>query len=159
MDDKRKETPGYKQQKLAQQKDSLNRIIKAAGIDTTRSPIKIILGGDLIAASSIGASAASCAAIARALSTYFDLGFPDDKINELAYEGEKGYHGMPSGIDNTAATYGGLIWFKKGTPNLIERIQLKEPVEIVLGNTGLVANTAAAVAGVRERRKKISKRI
>jgi len=154
LNDERKATPGYKEEKLEDQKDSIDRILKAAGIDLKESPIKITLRGDLVAASGIGASAASCAAIARALSDEFELGFSDDRINELAYEGEKGYHGTPSGVDNAAATYGGLIWFVKGEPNMIERMKLKEPVEIVMGNTGLVADTKAAVAGVRERKEK-----
>jgi len=154
IDDRREATPGYKEEKFEQQKDSMERILKAAGIDTTRDPIKITLGGSLVAASGIGASAASCTAIARALSDEFNLGLSDDRINELAYEGEKGYHGTPSGIDNTAATYGGLIWFVRGTPNVIERMKLERPIEIVMGNTGLVADTKAAVAGVRERREK-----
>ncbi len=154
IDDNREATPGYKEEKLEQQKDSTERILKAAGIDQAKNHIKITLGGDLVAASGIGASAASCAAIARALSDELDLGLSDERINELAYEGEKGYHGTPSGIDNTAATYGGLIWFIKGEPNVIERMKLMEPVEIVMGNTGLVADTKAAIAGVREQKKK-----
>jgi len=154
LNDDRKATPGYKKEKLEDQKDSINRMLKAAGIDLNENQLKITLGGDLVAASGIGASAASCAAIAQALSDEFELGFSDDRINELAYEGEKGYHGTPSGVDNAAATYGGLIWFVKGEPNVIERMKLKEPVEIVMGNTGLVADTKAAVAGVRERKEK-----
>ena len=158
LDDRRPATPGYKEEKLEQQKDSTERILKAAGVDPTRNPIKITLGGDLVAASGIGASAASCVAIARAVSDEFNLGFSDERINEIAYEGERGYHGTPSGIDNTAATYGGLIWYVRGTPPTFERIELKEPVEIVMGNTGIVANTAAAVAGVRERKEKYPKK-
>lgn len=151
--DDRQETPGYKKEKLEQQKDSLSRILNAMNIDP-KTLIKITLGGDLIAASGIGASAASCVAIARALSSYFNLNLSDERINEIAYEGEKGYHGTPSGIDNTAATYGCLVWFKRGKPNIIERLTLKKPVEIVMGNTGLVADTSSAVAGVRERKQK-----
>ena len=158
LDDRRDATPGYKEEKLEQQKDSMERILKAAGIDLAKNPIKITLGGDLIAASGIGASAASCTAIARALSDEFNLGFSDERINEIAYEGEKGYHGTPSGIDNTAATYGGLIWFVRGEPNVIERMEIAKPVEIVMGNTGLVADTAAAVKEVRERKEKYPKK-
>jgi mevalonate kinase len=154
LNDERPETPGYKKKKKEHQDDSIERILAAAGIDVNQTPIKIYLGGDLKAASGVGASAASCAAIARALSTQFSLGFTDEKINEIAYEGEKGYHGTPSGIDNTAATFGGLIWFKKGEPPVMERLVLKQPVEIVMGNTGIVANTKAAVAGVKERKEK-----
>jgi mevalonate kinase len=154
LDDERKETPGYKKEKAEHQRESVVRILKSAGIDTGRNPIHILLEGDLIAASGVGASAASCAAIARALSDYFTLGLSDERINELAYEGEKAYHGSPSGVDNTAATYGGLIWFIRGDPIVIERLRLKNPVEIVMGNTGIVANTKAAVEGVRARKEK-----
>jgi len=117
--------------------------------------IKITLSGDLIAASGVGASAASCVSIARALDDYYKLGLDDEKINQIAYEGEKAYHGNPSGIDNTASTYGGLIWYQR-TPDriIMNRLPLKEPVEIVIGNTGKVANTKLAVQGVRERKEK-----
>jgi mevalonate kinase len=152
LDDLREATPGYKEDKLEQQKESIERILKAAGVDSTKNPIKITLGGDLVAASGIGASAASCVAIARALSDEFNLGLSDERINEIAYEGERAYHGAPSGVDNTAATYGGLIWFVRGRP--IELIKIKKPVEIVMGNTGIVTDTKAAVAGVRERKEK-----
>jgi mevalonate kinase len=152
--DQREATPGYKEDKFEQQKDSMRRIFEAMGIDPNKTPIKITLGGDLIAASGIGASAASCSAIARALNQEFNLGLSDERINEIAFEGEKGYHGTPSGIDNSVATFGGLIWFKKGNPNIIERIKIKHPVEIIMGNTGLVADTKRAVAGVRERKDK-----
>ncbi len=151
--DNRPATPGYKEEKLDQQKDSLKRILEAMGINPDEN-IKITLGGNLYAASGVGASAASCTAIARALNDLFDMGLNADQINDIAYEGEKGYHGTPSGVDNTASTYGGLIWFVKGEKNIFEPITMKKPVEIVMGNTGKVANTKAAVAGVRERKEK-----
>ncbi|MEW5760052.1 MAG: mevalonate kinase [Candidatus Thermoplasmatota archaeon] len=152
LNDRRKETPGYKKEKLEQQKDSLKRMLNAMGIDSSKKKINITLSGDLIASSGIGASAASCVAIARALSNCFSLNLSDDRINDIAYEGEKGYHGSPSGIDNTVATYGGLVWFKKGEK--MERLKLKKQVEIVMGNTGIVADTSKAVADVRSRKEK-----
>ncbi len=152
--DNRKATPNYKEEKVAQQQDSLKRILAKMDIDPSKNGIKITLEGNLYAASGIGASAASCVAIARALSHYFDMGLSDEEINDVAYEGEKGYHGTPSGVDNTASTFGGLLWFQKGDEKGIEQIPLHSPVEIVIGNTGKVANTKAAVAGVRERREK-----
>ena len=119
---------------------------KKMNINASKSGLKIILEGNLYCASGIGASAASCVAIARALSDYFDMNLSDDEINDIAYEGEMGYHGTPSGVDNTASTFGGLIWFQKGENNTIEKISMRNPVEIVIGNTGKVANTVAAVA-------------
>ncbi len=155
LKDERPETKGYKAEKLSQQKESLDRMLKIMNIDAERKAFKITLGGDLIAASGVGASAASCAAIARAFSDELGLGYSDEKVNEVAFEGEKGYHGNPSGIDNTAATFGGLIWYKRdGSSQLMERMRLRRPVEIVMGNTGIVADTKAVVGGVRARRDK-----
>lgn len=154
FEDDRSATPSYKTDKLEQQKDSFDRIFKKMRLDNSKNGIKIELGGNLYAASGIGASAASCVAVARALSEHFNLNLSDDEINDIAYEGEKGYHGTPSGIDNTASTFGGLIWFEKGEPNIMEKISLSTPVRIVMGNTGKVADTIAAVAGVRRRKEK-----
>lgn len=152
--DDRKATPNYKEKKIDQQKDSINRILKKMDIDLSKNGIDILLDGTLYCASGIGASAASCVAIARALSEHFDLNLSDEKINEIAYEGEKGYHGTPSGIDNTASTFGGLIWFEKGENKVMDKISIPAPIEVVMGNTGKVADTSAAVAGVRERKEK-----
>ena len=154
IEDERPETEGYKAEKAAQQKESLDLMLKFMKIDTMRSAYRVTLGGDLLAASGVGASAASCAAIARAFSEELQLNYSDDKVNEVAYEGEKGYHGTPSGIDNTAATYGGLIWYKRERAlHLMERMRLKKPVEIVMGNTGLVADTKVVVGGVKKRKE------
>jgi len=152
--DNRPETPSYKEKKKEQQEDSIRRIFEFLGIDPRENPAEITLSGDLVAASGVGASAASSAAIARALNEEFQLGLNDEKINEAAYEGEKGYHGTPSGIDNTAAVYGGLIEFRKnleGGKNSIERIKI-EPVEIVLGNTGITSNTSEVVLDVKKKK-------
>ncbi len=153
--DNRPETPGYKEKKKEQQIDSIKRICGFLGIDPREKPVEIVLSGELVAASGVGASAASCAAIARALNEEFSLGLSDEQINEAAFEGEKGYHGTPSGIDNTAAVYGGLIWFKKnlsGGENTIKRIKI-EPIEIVLGNTGITSNTSDVVSDVKKKKE------
>ena len=154
LNDNRKATPKYKEDKIDQQKDSINRILKKMNIDLSKKGIEITLEGNLFCASGVGASAASCVALARAVSDHYDLNLSDDEINDIAYEGEKGYHGTPSGIDNTASTFGGLIWFEKGENQLMDKIDVQNPVEIVMGNTGKVADTSAAVAGVRERKEK-----
>ena len=151
--DNRKGTEGYSHSKKEQQKESLEFLAKAIGIDVSENPLEITLAGSLPVFSGIGASAASCVAIARAISDEFGMDLSDERINEIAYEAEKAYQGNPSGIDNTAATYGGLIWFKRGAPSTMERMSLTKPVEIVMGNTGVVADTAAVVNGVGERKK------
>jgi mevalonate kinase len=152
--DNRKATPSYKEEKISQQKESINLMLKKMNVDLSKKGIEITLEGNLYAASGIGASAASCVAIARALSEHYNLDLSNDEINEIAYEGERGYHGTPSGIDNTASTFGGLIWFEKGENNAMDKIELQNPVEIVIGNTGKIADTTTAVAGVKERKEK-----
>lgn len=154
LNDNRKATPNYKEEKIDQQKDSINNIFKKMDIDLSKNGLEITLDGTLYCASGIGASAASCVAIARAFSDHFELNLSDEEINVIAYEGEKGYHGTPSGIDNTASTFGGLIWFERGDNNVVDKISPPNPIEIVMGNTGKVADTTAAVASVRERREK-----
>lgn len=152
IQDNRDATPGYKQNKLEQQKISINNMIKKMDLDLNKNGINIELSGNLYAASGIGASAASCVAIARALSNYYSLNLSDEEINKIAYEGEKGYHGTPSGVDNTASTFGGLIWFEKSDTDVIDKIEIQNQIEIVMGNTGKVANTELAVKGVRDRK-------
>ncbi|WP_455277718.1 mevalonate kinase [[Eubacterium] cellulosolvens] len=154
--DNRSEIPGYKVKKKKEQDKSMDNIFAYFEIDPEKQGLEINFAGDLVAASGIGASAASCAALSRALNDEFKLGFDNEKINTAAYEGEKGYHGTPSGIDNTAATYGGLIWFKRnlhGGPNVIEKLKMKEPVEIVIASTGVTASTSKVVAEVKQQRE------
>src|SRR3989304_3406308 len=154
--DERKTAKGYSEEKRLQQLESIERMLKTMGVDL-KTPLSIWLGGNLPGFSGLGASAASSVAIARAIAEELGMKLPDDRINEIAYEAEKAYAGTPSGIDNTAATYGGLLWFKKnmsGGANTIEKISIRKPVEIVIGSTGIVANTKAMVEGVAERKKK-----
>jgi len=62
----------------------------------------------------------------------------------VSWEGEFAYHGIPSGVDNTASCYGGLMIYQvKDEQKTFERIQVKKPFEVVLANSGVTANTAA----------------
>ena len=154
--DERKGSKGYAEEKRLQQIESIERMLETMGLDP-KTPLNIWLGGTLPGFSGLGASAASSVAIARAISEELKLKLSDEKINQIAYEAEKAYAGNPSGIDNTAATYGGLLWFKKnmtGGANTIAKLSIQDPVEIIIGSTGIVANTKAMVAGVAERKKR-----
>ncbi len=154
--DERKGAKGYTEKKKSQQRESIGRMLKKMGIDPGKASLEVYLGGNLPGFSGIGSSAASSVAIARAIAEEFEMDLSDEEINEIALEAEKAYAGTPSGIDNTAATYGGLIWFKRnlnGGPNTMEKLSINEPIEIVIGNTGIVADTKEMVAGVAERKK------
>jgi mevalonate kinase len=143
LEDNRTEVPGYKAKKAGQQVVSINRILEVMGIDAKKMPIKITYGGDLLAGSGVGASAAVCVSLARALNEEFMLGYTIEQINHVGWEGEFAYHGIPSGVDNTASTYGGLLRFwVKDQEQHFERINCRTPLHIVLGNSGVTANTA-----------------
>ncbi len=149
--DNRLTAKGYKEKYVEQQKESMERMKPLLGVDFEKNPVKITLSGDLYCASGVGASAASCVATARAISNYFQLELTNKQINACGLEGDKAYAGNPSGVDNTVSTYGSLVYFKK--PNHMEQIQLKNPLHIVLGSTGVTTKTSEAVAGVKQRKE------
>jgi len=69
--------------------------------------------------SGLGSSSAAAVAITKAANEIYHKNLPLERINEIAYECEKLVHGTPSGGDNTASCYGGLIWFQKDQPKNI----------------------------------------
>jgi len=143
LEDNRNEVPGYKEKKKHQQVQSIDRVLSVMDIDTQKTPIKITFGGSLLAGSGVGASAASCVSLARALNAEFNLGYTIEEINQVGWEGEFPYHGIPSGVDNTASTYGGLLRYQiKNEQKHFEKIKIKEPFRIVLANSGVTADTA-----------------
>jgi mevalonate kinase len=143
LEDNRIEVPGYKEKKKEQQAHSIDRILEVMSIDVKKNPIKITVGGSLLAGSGVGASAASCVSLARALNEEFKLGYSIEEINRVAWQGEFPYHGVASGVDNTASTYGGLLLFYlKNKQQNFEKIPTPQPFEIVLANSGITANTA-----------------
>ena len=143
LEDNRIEVPGYKEKKKEQQARSIDRILEVMNVDVKKTSIKITCGGTLLAGSGVGASAASCVSLARALNAEFNLGYPIEEINRVAWQGEFPYHGVASGVDNTASTYGGLLLFQliKGQQHF-EKIKTPKSFEIVLANSGITANTA-----------------
>ena len=152
VDDQRPATPGYKKTKYEEAMQSIKNVIEYLKVDTENQKLEITFAGDLIAASGVGASAAQCTSLSRAINDTFDLKLDNEKINEAAYEGEKAYHGTPSGIDNTASTYGGLIWFVKnlsGGKNTMDLLQTPEKIPLVIANSGITASTTEVVADVR----------
>lgn len=152
VDDQRPATPGYKKKKNDEAMRSIQNVIEHLNIDITNQKLEITFKGNLMAASGVGASAAQCTSLARAFNDTFNLKLDDEKINKTAYEGEKAYHGTPSGIDNTASTYGGLIWFIKslsGSKNTMDRMKASKKMHLVIANSGITASTTEVVADVR----------
>jgi mevalonate kinase len=154
LEDNRIEVPGYKEKKKDQQAKSIDRVLEVMKIDAKKTPIMITFGGSLLAGSGVGASAASCVSLARALNEEFKLGYSIEQINRTAWQGEFPYHGVASGVDNTASTYGGLLlfWLQAGEQHF-EHIASPKPFEIVLANSGITANTAALDEFIEKQKK------
>ncbi len=113
----------------------------------------ITLTGDLPTVGGLGSSAAFSVALVRAFATYYKRSLSNEQVNELAFEGEKAFHGTPSGIDNTLSTFGGVLEFKRGkTPreNEFSPITLHEPLHVVIGMTGRSSPTKQMVENVRK---------
>ncbi len=154
LEDNRIEVPGYKAAKHDDSIVSFNRMVEVMNLDLKKDPIKITVAGDLLAGSGVGASAAICVSFARACNEEFNLGMDILRINHVAWEGEFGYHGLPSGVDNTVSTYGGVIEYQiRAGVKQFKRIHLAKPVEVVLGNSGVTANTAALKGFLEEQER------
>lgn len=109
------------------------------------SGFKLIIDSAIPLGSGLGSSSSRAVAITYALARYFGKEAPLDRINEIAYEQEKIIHGTPSGGDNSACCYGGLIWFKKSQPkNEIKSLREEIPYELenfILVNSGIPEKT------------------
>ncbi|MGD8545634.1 MAG: hypothetical protein PVH12_05610, partial [Candidatus Bathyarchaeota archaeon] len=73
VNDQRPATPGYKEQKSIEARQAIANIINHLKVDIENQGIEISFAGDLIAASGVGASAAQCTSLARALNETFNL--------------------------------------------------------------------------------------
>lgn len=74
---------------------------------------KIEVSSKIPTGAGIGSSASRAVALTLGLSKFLGKDLSKEEVNKIAYEIEKLIHGTPSGGDNSACCYGGLIWFRK----------------------------------------------
>jgi mevalonate kinase len=108
--------------------------------------VTITVTSDIPAGFHLGSSAAAAVATIGALTYFLKKIWNPALINKLAYEAEKIQHGNPSGGDNTAVTFGGLIWYRKELEFLKSMWQFpfkphKNTDHFFLINTGKPAET------------------
>ena len=102
----------------------------------------------------MGSSAALAVALVRALAAREgrSLGFED--LHARAFVMERAFHGNPSGIDHAVSALGGTLLYRRGTDApALEPLPLPSPLHLVVVDTGAPGDTAAMVAGVRQRRE------
>jgi len=127
---------------------SLDMILENLHLQNRSMKIEVI--PHIPRAMGLGGSAALAVAIIRALDKHYKLKLSNEEINHLAYESEKLVHGNASGIDNTMATYGKFILFKKGDPPEMKDVKIKHLIPIVVGLSGVESLTAKMVAKVHD---------
>ncbi len=125
---------------------SLHTILSKLGLRQRNMVIKVT--PKVPRAMGLGGSAALAVAVIRALSLHYKLSLSDSDVNALAYQSELVAHGTPSGVDNTMATYGRLLLFKKGDPPQLQPIAVQAPIPVVIGMSGIESLTAKMVAQV-----------
>ena len=155
VEDNRPAVPGYKRKKRDEMLHATQLVLKHFKVDTEKRGVRVTLGGDLCAVSGIGASAANAVSLSRALAGALGQNLSEEEVNRAGYEGERGYHGTPSGIDNTAATYGGVLTFCRTDGDPIFKIKkLPSPCRIVYAATGITSSTTKVVGDVRAKKEK-----
>ncbi len=127
---------------------SLNLILNELGLE--KENMKIEVFPYVPRAMGLGGSASLAVAIIRALAQKFKLNLSLEEISQLAFKSEQIVHGTASGIDNTLATYGKFLLFRKGNPPFIKEMQVPKPIRIVIGLTWSESLTAKMVARVRK---------
>ena len=128
--------------------EAVRRVVKAMGLSEAEKMIRIQCVDDLPGWSGLGSSAGFCVALARALCEALDRVCSDEEINGIAYEGEKVFAANPSGIDNTVATYGQPVWYRRGQSPAWEWIRIGVPLWLVIGNSGMPSRTRDEVERV-----------
>jgi len=127
---------------------SLDMIFDRLGLNNQDVKIEVI--PHVPRAMGLGGSAALAVAIIRALDKHFSLGLSNEEVNKLAYESEMLAHGNASGVDNTLATYGKFMLFKRGDPPELKEIKVQQSIPIVIGLSGVESLTAKMVSNVRQ---------
>ena len=103
---------------------------------------------DIPIASGLGSGAALSIAVIRAFCAHYGKHFSDEKINDMAYEIEKIYHGSPSGIDNTTIAYEQAIIFTKGAG--IEKLKADlNKMNLLVIDSGIRSRTIDVVSDVK----------
>jgi len=111
--------------------------------------VEINITSDLPSSVGLGSSAALSVSLVRALAKWTGNSLEDDVVCSHALDIERIFHGFPSGIDNTVATYGGLVAFRRGQGTRWLTAPRPLPLVIVLGRSS--RDTGSVVSSLRER--------
>jgi mevalonate kinase len=115
------------------------------GSDTgSHKPVEVDVTLEVPVGVGLGSSAAMAVAAARALGSLYD---EPDAVDAAVRASEEVFHGSPSGIDQIAATQGGLFFFVRGENPSAAPIEAP-PMTLAVCQAGPAASTARMVEGV-----------
>ncbi len=103
---------------LSQIKSIIETIIQKEFPKLKIPTYSLSLTSDIPIGSGLGSSAATSAAYITALLSYLKIKWDLALVNKLTYEAEKVFHGNPAGADNSTVVYGGLMWYRKESPEV-----------------------------------------
>lgn len=109
----------------------------------------ITIHSDVPIARGMGSGAAVSTALVRALVKHFDRWLPSREISDLVYQGERLYHGTPSGVDNTVIAFEKPVFFVKDEG--WEFFWVGAPLLLAIADTGIKSPTREAVGDLRRR--------
>lgn len=91
----------------------LEREIKNRTKFKVEKPYSIKINSQVPVRFGLGSSAAISASFTAAMLSFLKIPLRNKTVFDIAYEGEKFFHGNPSGGDLTAVIEGGFLWFRK----------------------------------------------
>lgn len=122
---------------------------------------KLSIKSEIPIGSGMGSSAALAVSVAGAVYLLFNKKLDKEAANEIAFLSEQKKHGLPSGGDNAASCFGGMIWYRKETSDLkiIKPISFSFPQKLAKNflaiHTGTpIESTGEMVSAVRNLYKK-----
>lgn len=128
---------------------------EAAGLGT--QTLDVTIRFDVPVGAGLGSSAAMSVALPRAMYELSGRALDDATLKTLSDQIEKVFHGNPSGLDALLARTGELGLFTK--KNGLQPIRAKEPVRLVIADTGVTRSTQTQVSNVAARRERLGKPI
>lgn len=117
-----------------------------------KSGLKIRTESEFSSEFGFGSSSAVTVAVTKALAELFNLKVDNKQLFELSYRTVLDVQGVGSGFDLAAAIWGGTLWFIGGGKTIVP-LQKKE-LPIVIGYTGIKADTPTLVKQVAEKNGK-----
>lgn len=102
-------------------------------------------------ASGMGSGASIGTALVRVVAAVAGATPSAAEVAALVYASEQGFHGTPSGIDNTVVAYEQAISFQRRAQDapLITALPIAQPLVVVVGDTGVRSPTRLPVGMVR----------